>query len=467
MSRKVVVLGGGLAGLAASLRLADAGWSVTVLESRRRLGGRASSFEDVTSGRTLDNCQHVLMGCCTNLLDFYARLGVEDAIEWHSQTHWLRPDGGRDVMRPSWLPAPLHMAGSLRRMRLLDRSMKRQVRRGMWRMLRMGVAGRSTLANQNFASVLDQWGQGEQVRKLFWEPIILSACNLSLECVAAIHAVQVFQDGFLAGAWHSTMGVPAIPLADLYAPAADVICQAGGEVRLGCAATSIAIEHRRVIGVQTKEEFLRADVVLSALPWERLDAILTDADRDTDVRLGNLSILGHSAILGVHIVFDRVVTDEPHLVLPGRGVHWVFNKGIDADGSQHLHAVVSAADLWMDRSPDDIRDAVLRDIHAAYPDSQEASLLLCRPVKERRATFAATKEAEPCRPPASPSPVGPQGGDIEGLYLAGDWCRSGWPATMEGAVRSGYLAAAAMSGVGELVPDAPAGGLVRFLAKTR
>jgi predicted NAD/FAD-dependent oxidoreductase len=219
--------------------------------------------------------------------------------------------------------------------------------------------------------------------------------------------------------------------------------------------------------VQTKEEFLRADVVLSALPWERLDAILTDADRDTDVRLGNLSILGHSAILGVHIVFDRVVTDEPHLVLPGRGVHWVFNKGIDADGSQHLHAVISAADLWMDRSPDDIREAVLRDIHAAYPDSQEASVLLCRPVKERRATFAATKEAEPCRPPASPSPVGPQGGDIEGLYLAGDWCRSGWPATMEGAVRSGYLAAAAMSGVGELVPDAPAGGLVRFLAKTR
>ncbi|MDG1837914.1 MAG: hydroxysqualene dehydroxylase HpnE [Phycisphaerales bacterium] len=467
MNGKVVVLGGGLAGLAASLRLADAGWSVIVLESRRRLGGRASSFEDVSTGRTLDNCQHVLMGCCTNLLDFYARLGVEDSIEWYSQTHWLRPDGGRDVMRASRLPAPFHMAGSLRRMRLLDRSMKRQVRRAMWRMLRMGVSGRLTLRNQNFSNLLDQWGQDTQVRKLFWEPIILSACNLSLERVAAVHAVQVFQDGFLAGAWHSTMGVPAIPLADLYAPAADIICQAGGEVRFGCTATSIGIEHRRVIGVQTKDEFVRADVVLSALPWERLDAILTDADRDTDARLGDLSALGHSAILGVHIVFDRVVMDEPHLVLPGRGVHWIFRKGIDADGSQHLHAVISAADEWMGRSPDDIRDAVLSDIHAAYPSSRQASVLLCRPVKERRATFAATMEAESSRPSASPSPVGPQGGDIEGLYLAGDWCRSGWPATMEGAVRSGYLAAAAISGVGELVPDAPAGGLVRFLAKTR
>jgi zeta-carotene desaturase len=458
-------MGGGLGGLAASLHLAEAGYRVTVLESRRRLGGRASSFEDGLSGRTLDNCQHVLMGCCTNLLDFYARLGVEDAIEWHSQTHWLRPDGGRDVMRPNALPAPLHMAGSLRRMRLLDKRMKRQVRRAMWRMLRLGPHGRVGLAGQCFADVLDTWGQDEPVRRLFWEPIIISACNLPLERVAAVHALQVFQDGFLAGAWHATMGIPAIPLAELYGPAADVIQQAGGEVRLGCTATAIGVERRRAIGVQTKDEFVRADAVLSALPWERLDAMLTDADRDADSRLRNLPALGHSAILGVHFVFDRVVMHEPHLVLPGRDVHWIFNKGVDESGSQHLHAVISAADEWMDRSPEDIRQAVLADLLDAYPDCREAAVLLCRPVKERRATFAATTEAELIRPAAAPSPIGSHGGDIDGLYLAGDWCRSGWPATMEGAVRSGYLAAAAISGTGGLVADAPSGWLVRMLAR--
>ena len=447
VNRDVVVLGGGLAGLAASLRLIDAGWRPIVLESRRRLGGRACSFEDGGSGLSLDNCQHVLMGCCTQLLDLYTRLGVVDDIDWHESTTWLRPDGGRDVMSPGWLPAPLHMAGSLRRMKLLDRSDKRQLRRAMWKMWRLGQRGRVTMAARTFGSLLDEWKQGQRARDLFWEPVIVGACNLAIDEVAATHGLQVFQDGFLAGRWQATMGVPSVPLDSLYEPAIERIERAGGEVRLGCAATRLAIEGRRAIGVETRGQFVRASTVLSSLPWERLVSITGERDWDLDSRLRDLPGLGHSPILGVHLMFDRAVMTEPHLVLPGRGVHWLFNKGVAEGGGQHIHAVISAADAWMELKEPEIRRRVLVDVAAAYPAATDAELVQCRPVKERAATFRATPDAELLRPRATPSPIGPYGGDIEGLYLAGDWCATGWPATMEGAVRSGYAAAAAIARV--------------------
>jgi zeta-carotene desaturase len=465
LSREVVVIGGGLAGLAAAIRLLDRGCRPIVLESRRRLGGRASSFDDAQSGRTLDNCQHVLMGCCANLLDLYERIGVGDAIEWHEDVRWLRPDGGRDVMRPSRLPAPLHLAGSLRRMRLLDRAMKRQVRRAMWRMLRMSAAARLAAASRTFDALLDDWKQGPEVRRLFWEPIVVSACNLSLDRVSARHAVQVFREGFMAGRWQATMGVPTVPLVELYEPAARCIAEGGGEVRCGWSASGIALDGRRAIGVETNRQFVRGEAVCAAIPWERLEAIADDRLMAMDARLQGLEQLGHSPILGVHVVVDGPVMDEPHLVLPGRGVHWVFNKGVDASGAQHLHAVVSAADAWMDLGPDAIQQRVLDDLAAAFPDLPGRELLLCRAVKERRATFAATADAEQARPAAAPSPVGAMGGDIEGLYLAGDWCDSGWPATMEGAVRSGYLAAQAIAGGPGVAASPQPGWLFRLLSR--
>jgi squalene-associated FAD-dependent desaturase len=450
MNRDVVVIGGGIAGLSASLRLVDAGWRPIVLEARRRLGGRACSFSDRRSGQSLDNCQHVLMGCCTELLDLYTRLGVVDDIEWYESTTWLRPDGGRDIMRPGWLPAPLHMIGSLRRMKLLNRADKRQLRRGMWRMLRMGTRGRAAVGDRTFGSLLDEWRQGDRVRALFWEPVIVSACNVSCDEVAATHGLQVFQDGFLAGRWQATMGVPAKSLEDMYAPAIEHIEAGGGEVHLGCSVTAIAMEQRHAIGVETKDGFHRGRAVLSAVPWERLDAILTDHQRTLDSRLCGLEGLGYSPILGVHIMLDRPVMTEPHLVLPGQDVHWLFNKGINADGTEHIHAVISGADAWMDLDEHTIRERVMKAIVLAYPDAAGAEVVHCRPVKERRATFRATPDAERLRPRAAPSPIGAGGGDIEGLYLAGDWCASGWPATMEGAVRSGYAAAAAISEVSNL-----------------
>jgi len=456
-------MGGGLAGLAAALHAGGAGWRVTLLESRRRLGGRASSFDDADSGRALDNCQHVLMGCCTHLLHLYEVLGVQEAITWHDRTWWLRPDGDRDVLAASRLPAPLHYARSFSHMRGLSKGARRDIRRAMWRVLRLRPVPRGSDAT--FGELLDAWNQRPEARTGFWDPIIVSALNVPADVVAAHHGVQVIRDGFLASAAAARMGVPSVPLRALYEPAEARLEALGGAVRLGTPATGIAIERRRAIGVQTREAFIRADAVVSALPWEKLDQLIDGEFRSHDTRLQGLHDLGHSPILGVHLVFDRPVLDVPHIVLPRHDVQWLFNRGRLDDGGQHLHAVISAADAWMDLSQDEIRDRVLADVRAACPEAGDAALMQCRAVKERRATFLATTAAERRRPAAAPSAIGTDGGDIEGLYLAGDWCATGWPATMEGAVRSGHAAAEALTGQGLDIAEAPAGWLFKLLCR--
>ncbi|MAB83661.1 MAG: hypothetical protein CMJ24_09545 [Phycisphaerae bacterium] len=463
VKRKIVIIGGGLAGIAAAMRVAESGHIPHLLETRRKLGGRATSFDDPRSGTTLDNCQHVLMGCCTNLLDLYQQLGVLESIAWHEELHWLRPDGGIDSLRPDPLPAPLHQARSFLKMKLLDRSQKKQVRRAMWRMIRMGFAGRIEWEGRTFRAFLEDQGQSDHVIELFWDTIIISACNLSSSKVAAVHGLQVFQEAFLPGRFAGIMGIPDVPLRDLYDPATRIIEDAGGSIELGCSVRSIGFDGRRVCSVVTANEAISTSAVISTVPPDRLEKILPDRLHESDARTRNLSRFSTSPILGVHLQFSGAVTDLPHLILAGRPVHWMFNKGIDSEGRQHLHAVISEAEDWMELTEEQIVERVLAELSRAMPGMSDHELLSARSVKEKRATFAATAEIESHRPSAAPSVIGPQGGDLEGLYLGGDWCDTGWPATMEGAVRSGYAAAAAATGGAGLVDDLRPGPLASML----
>ncbi|MEE2907948.1 MAG: hydroxysqualene dehydroxylase HpnE [Planctomycetota bacterium] len=467
MTRRVVVIGGGLAGIAAAVRIADSGDQPIVLETRRKLGGRATSFPDQRSGQSLDNCQHVLMGCCTALLDLYQRLGVSDSIEWHESLYWFRDDGGHDTLKPGRLPAPLHTAAGFRRMRLLDNTAKRDIRRAMWRLLRGGDGLRAHWSGRTFGDFLEDTRQSPETIRLFWDTIIVSACNLPSHEVAAEHGMQVFQEAFLPSRWAGTMGLPTVPLAALYDPAESIIQEAGGELRLGCSVREICVENRRAVGVMTADDMVRGDAIMSTVPPDRLAKLLPEEVRSTDRRLAALDKFEFSPILGVHLHFSHAVMDLPHLILAGRSVHWIFNKGLDGEGRQHLHVVISAADDWMGLDEDAIVERVLDVIRPAVPRIAEHAPLTVRAVKEKRATFRATPDIEPLRPLAAPGTVGLQGGDIESLYLAGDWCATGWPATMEGAVRSGYRAAAAFSQTDPGIEEVPAGRLASWLGLGR
>jgi zeta-carotene desaturase len=463
VKRRVAIIGAGLAGIAATMRLLEAGCEPVLIESRKRPGGRATSFVDPRSGRVLDNCQHVLLGCCTNLLDLYERLGVADLIEWHRTLHWTAGHGVVEPMAAGRLPAPLHLAGSFRRFSLLDRAAKGHIRRAMWRLIRLGPRGRLAWRGRTFAEFLRDCGQPDEVVRRFWSTIVVSACNLGVDRVAAPVAMHVFQDGFLANAWSYTMGLSAVPLLDLYDPAVEAIEAAGGALRLGTPARSIAFDGRRVTGVVTEDGVVEASAVIAAVPFDRLHRLTSEVMRRADTRLAGLDEIEVSPILAVHLHFDFPVMEHPHLVLVERGVDWLFNKGEDESGRQHVHAVISAADAWMDLDEAEIVRRVMEDVHHAVPAARGLEPAEARAVKEKRATFAATPEFEERRPRVAPGYVGLGGGGIENLFLAGDWCDTGWPATMEGAVRSGYAAAAALTGEGGLVDDVPPSWLARRL----
>jgi zeta-carotene desaturase len=467
LKRRILIVGGGLAGIAAAVRLAEGDCEPILIESKKRLGGRATSLVDPRSGLTIDNCQHVLMGCCTNLIDLYDRLGVIDRIQWHDRIYWTRNGLDVSVMKNGWLPAPLHQSGSFRRMKVFSHADKKHIARAMWRIIRMGSRGRFAWRDRTFNEFLEECRQPQELVQSFWNTVIVSACNLPVERVSAAYALQVFQEGFLASKWSVTMGLPGVPLGELYDSAFDVIENAGGHVLLGISVKALAFDGSRISGVVTDEGMLEGAAVVSAVPFDRLEKLVSDTMKLADRRLQQLDRFEVSSILGVHLWFDQQVMDIPHLVCvdPPEGVQWLFNKAVDGAGRQHIHAVISAADSWMDLDEAEIVRRVMVDVHHCLPRSKGLQPVEARSIKEKRATFAAVPGIDAIRPGASSGVVGGGigGGGIENLFLVGDWTDTGWPATMEGAVRSGYAATQAITGQGGVVGDVPPGWLARFL----
>ncbi len=445
--RTAIVAGGGIAGIAAALRLAEAGVRVTLVETRKKLGGRATSFMDVRTGDTIDNCQHVALGCCVNYLDLLGRLGASDKVRWTREQYWITRGGAVSIVRPRLLPAPLHFSLSMLGAKFLGAA-------DLFALARIGPAiircDRSRYQGITFAAFLRTHGQPQGLIDRFWSPVVMSACNLSCERVSAASALHVFQEGFFATAHAADMGVSTVPLLGLYDRAEAALTQAGGVLRLGTGVSRLWPS-----GIETTAgERIEADAVVCALPFERAREVVDAELRHADARFAAMDRMEHSPILGVHLVFDRPVMQLPHAVLVQAGTQWLFRK--DKAGCV-LHAVISAADDWMALDETAIVDRVVADIRAYFPAAAGAVLLSGRPVKEKRATFAPTPQAEANRP----GTLGPSG-----IILAGDYTDCGWPATMEGATRSGYSAAATVLGRSPadlLVPASPPGRLAQWL----
>lgn len=445
-SQRVVVVGAGLAGLACALRLIELGrhrgrrLRITVLEARRRLGGRATSFVDQQSGDEIDNCQHVTMGCCSAYLDLLRELDALRHIEWFDEQYWILAEGSgssrrvrRSIIRPGAVlgsgPGLISHATSFVRASFLSLASKLAIGQAA---LAISTCDRTGERDRTFSEWLAAHSQPHEAVERFWRPIVVSACNLEPERVCAATALHVFQDGVFGGANASRIGIPRVPLARLYEHAEAILASHGGQLLLGESAEEIT-PHRVVTRVGGGTRVHDADAVVCALPFEKACRVI--APRGADLRITAMESFGHSPILGVHLRFDRPVLDVPHAVLVERGTQWLFRK--DREGRQ-IHAVISAADAWMDLNEDQIAAKVCSDLRACFPASIDARVGHVRAVKERFATFAATPLFERSRP-------GPLAEDIHGpqVILAGDYTSTDWPATMEGATRSGRSAAEA------------------------
>jgi len=453
---RVVVVGGGLAGMAAAVALESAQIPVTLLEARKTLGGRAGSFQDPQTGEILDNCQHVLLGCCTNLLDFYRRIGVLERIRWERSIRFVDPRGRSHCL---WgidaLPAPLNLTVSAAAFTALDTFERLSLARAMLAMLRLSPAGRLALADISFGQWLSEHEQPDSLIEKFYELVLVSALNEDCRRASAAYAIQVFQEGMLFNSAAYRMGTPACPLGKLYE---SLPCR---DVRLGARMTGLRFDGQRVVGVQIGEEFLAADAVVLATTHASLDKWIPAPLLATDRRFDGLDQLETVPILGAHLWFDRPVLPWPHAALMGGPLQWLFDK--PGEDGHAVHGVISAARDWTAVPKEQCLDVFVRQIQSTLPSAREAKLIRGVIVIEKRATFAPLPGVDRLRPAQAPPP-----GGITGLFLAGDYTQTGWPATMEGAVRSGYLAAeAVLNQPGRfLVPSLPRQCPARWLQRT-
>lgn len=462
----VAIVGGGLAGLAAASALADSGYRVQLIERRPYVGGRASSYEHPGTGEVVDNCQHLLLGSCTNLIAFYEKLGLQNRIRWFDRFTFLEPGGRSTLLSPGILPAPLHNSSSFLTANSLSLSDKVAIGRVMLALI-PGVPEDTT---ENFHHWLLRHGQTPGAIEHFWKPLMHSALNDDLDRLSVHYASQVIRTSFMSSSLAGHMGFPTIPLSDLYGHAVDYIRARGGGVHLRSGVDRLEWDaDSRRWSLRCADNSIAADAVVMALSFEAMQKMLPALPNASGSYAADLAErlqhFEHSPITGIHLWFDRRITGLEHAVLLDTTIQWVFNKTllqpetrVNVSGD-YLELVVSASKTLVNKSRQEIIDLALRELAEFFPAVRKAKLLKAAVIKEVRATFCVTPGLDPYRP--GPVTGWPQ------MFLAGDWTATGWPSTMEGAVRSGYIAAEALANASGkpkrfLRPDLQPAGLMRL-----
>jgi squalene-associated FAD-dependent desaturase len=459
-SPTVAIAGGGLAGLAAGCALSSAGFRVTLFERRPYLGGRASSYQHPGTGEIVDNCQHVLLGCCTNLIDFYRRTGVGNRVRWYDNLTFLEPGGRASVIRPSALPAPMHAAPAFLRADCLSLADKLAIGRAMAALAPAAPVERG----ETFLAWLQRHGQTDQAIDRFWKTILVSALNEDLDQVSVPYAAQVIRESFLKSAGAGRMGIPTVPLTELYGAAGDVIRSQGGDVQFRAGVESFRAQPASVsVTVNGQEQTF--DYLVLAVTFDVLARLLPESASAAPLS-EMLSHFTTSPITGIHLWFDRVISDLDHAVLLDRTIQWMFHKSRlhetrDDGNASYVELVVSSSKSLVEKSRGDIVEMAVRELREFFPAAREANLVKSTVIKEINASYSPRPGIDQYRP--RPETAWPR------VFLAGDFVATGWPATMEGAVRSGYLAAeslARLTGNGAarfLVPGLPATGFMRLM----
>ncbi|MBN2024874.1 MAG: FAD-dependent oxidoreductase [Pirellulales bacterium] len=454
---RIAVIGGGLAGLAAAAGLVERPVRVELFETRRRLGGRAGSLDDPQTGTLMDRCRHVAMRCCTNLVDFCRRLDLDNAWERYGRLHFFGPDGCRRDLSAAWPPAPLHLAPALARLGYLRCGERLGILRAMARLARtVDTCGPDE-------PTIGQWlraaGQSDRAIELFWKPVVLGALAESPDRAALSAARKVFVEGFMASRHAYELMTPTAPLAELFDDrAAAWLAARGATIHRHTRVAQIEGDPRSarvesvVLADGRREAF---DFIICAVPWHRAGRLFDAAMLARLPMVAEAAAIPRGAITAVHLWFDRPIVDLPHAVLVGRLSQWVFRHE-----PHRFEVVLSGSHALELGSREQLAARLCHELAETWPGTSAATLMASRVVTEPAAVFALRPGVEAMRPAAA-TPV-------DNLVLAGDWTATGWPATMEGAVRSGRRAAeVVLDRLGQparlVVADLARGPLARWL----
>ncbi|MCI0700812.1 MAG: hydroxysqualene dehydroxylase HpnE [Planctomycetia bacterium] len=419
-----------MAGLSAAVALAGRGFTVTVLESRARLGGRASSFLDPTTGQMVDACQHVSMGCCTNLAHFLRTVGIDHFLAPQRKLYFITPDRRKSVFKADPWPAPLHLGRALFGAHYLTPGDKLRVLYGLVAML---------WAKPDDDPPLLEWLQAHRQNRRtidrFWRVVLTSALNETVDRVGFKYARKVFRDGFVRHRDGFVVHVPTVPLGRLYGDELRAwLSKHGVEVKENAGVKRVEVGEPKVSHLLLRDgSTLAADWYVLAVPFDRVTELFPEELVARDPYFGNVKNLAPSSITSVHLWFDRSVMALPHAVLIDSLGQWVFNRGEVAPSEFYIQVVVSAARDLKSLGREEIQRQIVMELARLFPATTSARLLRAKVVMEHAATFSAVPGVDRWRPS--------QASPLANLAVAGDWTATGWPATMEGAVRSGYLAA--------------------------
>jgi hydroxysqualene dehydroxylase len=445
-TRDVVVIGGGFAGLSAAVALAGRGFRVAVLEGKPALGGRAYSFADAETNDFVDNGQHVLMGCYAETFKFLERIGQSGQLVFQRNLaiEMLERDGRAGLLKTARLPGPLHMTAALMRYGLLTLRERLSAMVAGLRLLRMHRRDRAHLRQATVKTLMDELGQDERARQCFWYPLAIATLNEDPELASAALLAEVLKRAFFSRRSDSAFVYAKVGLSDLYCPGSVRLIEARG----GLVETRAMVEmlefgaEGAITGVRLRDgRRLQAANFIAAVPPMQLTRLLPEG-AGTDPFFAHLGEITSSPIICVHAWFDREITDAAFVGFVGTTTQWLFNKrrifaenGERANG--YLSFVISGARKLVDAGNQVLLDLVMGDLNAMIPASRDARLLKALVLKEKQATMAPSPECDRLRP----SLVTP----ISNLFLAGDWIQTGLPATIESAVTSGHVAAAAIA----------------------
>jgi squalene-associated FAD-dependent desaturase len=476
--RRVVVIGGGLAGITAAIALSEAGAAVTLLEARPRLGGATASFN--RGALVVDTGQHVFLRCCTAYQGLLARLGMSGSVRIQDRfdVTVLAPDGSARLRR-NRLPGPLHLGAALARYPKLSLAERARVGQAALAM-RFLNPDDPALDNQRFGDWLAAHGQDERTRRVLWDLFTVASLNVPGDDASLALAATVIKTGLLGKNDAADIGIPLAPLGELHGTAGlALLKRLGAEVRLGVKAAGVELAPpsadgedgaRYLIRLARGEEdagggdgaeaipadrgVLRADGVVIAVPPYVAARLVPDT---AGVAAATWSELGTSPIINVHVIYDRQVMDLPFAAAVDSPVQWVFDRTAisgfgQSNRGQYLAISLSAADPYVDVPAARLRETFVPALAGLLPAAQEARVSEFFVTRERRATFRQEPGCGRLRPRAATA--------LPGLTLAGAWTDTGWPDTMEGAVRSGLNAAVELRrGLGALdSAERPAAG---------
>jgi squalene-associated FAD-dependent desaturase len=433
----------------ASVSPKTAPFSITLFEAKRTTGGRAGSFRDPNSGQEIDYCQHVGMGCCTNLLHLLQLTKLDAYFERSSTLTFIAPGGSSETpvvstFAPSaWLPSPLHLAPAFGRLKYLSRAERNQIRRALWSLMRLDP---KALPNMTMGQWLRHHGQTDSLLDRFWNLILASALGDHVDAVAIGPARKVFVDGFLRSHGASDLIIPQRSLSYLFGQRLpDHLTSQGVTLHTGCRIRQVDYCDAGEFAVTTETgEVPRFDAVVIAVGWQALEKTIGKGSIAHAIpQLSAITRIPASTISGIHLWLDRDITPLRHAVLVGTLSQWLFrvpraksaqlNSTTPSSPEYHYQVVVSASHDLRKRTAQSIEEEVLRDLQSAFPETSPFRCVRSRVISDPQAVYSIRPDVQALRPLTTTS--------LPKLFLAGDYVQTGWPATMEGAILSGFLAA--------------------------